>query len=103
MTTQEIIKLIQSNNLMKFYKSKAWLTLRKKALKRDNFECQMCKRKGMYHKAENVHHIKEVNLFPRLALVLDNLMSLCIRCHNEVHDRLDQQQKKPKFINEERW
>lgn len=103
MPTEEIVKLIQLNNLMKFYKSKAWLTLRKKALKRDNYECQMCKKKGKYHKAENVHHIKEVKQHPEQALHLDNLLSLCIKCHNEIHDRLDQQQKKPKFMNKERW
>ncbi|WP_078430977.1 HNH endonuclease [Alkalihalobacterium alkalinitrilicum] len=89
---------------MKFYKSKEWLTLRKKALRRDNNECQLCKAKGKYHNAENVHHMKEVKTDPHLALALDNLQCLCIQCHNEVHDRLDKvQKKKPKFMNEERW
>ncbi|MGQ4666517.1 HNH endonuclease [Metabacillus halosaccharovorans] len=96
--------LIRKNKLMKFYKSKEWLSLRGKALDRDNNECQMCKLKGKYKQAENVHHIKEVKTHPELALSLDNLQCLCIRCHNVAHDRLDQeQQKKTKFTNKERW
>lgn len=100
----EIKDLVRLDNLMKFYKSKEWLELRKIALKRDNNECQLCKAKGKYHRAENVHHIKEVKTHPHLALTLDNLQCLCIRCHNEVHDRLEQEKNKmPKFMNVERW
>ncbi|EFR8992811.1 HNH endonuclease, partial [Listeria monocytogenes] len=29
-----------------FYKSKAWVSIRKEVLKRDNYECQECKRQG---------------------------------------------------------
>jgi len=103
MTTEELIKLIRSDNLMKFYKCKEWLALRERALKRDNNECQLCKAKGKVGPAENVHHMKEVKTHPELALSLDNLQCLCIPCHNEVHDRLDKISNKPKFINEERW
>lgn len=102
MTTEEVIKLIQTNNLMKFYKSKEWLSLRKKALKRDNHECQLCKDNGKYHKAENVHHMKEVKTHPHLALDLDNLQCLCITCHNDVHDRLDVTRAN-KYADDERW
>lgn len=102
MKTKELIKLIRTNNLMKFYKNKEWRELRIKALERDNNECQMCKARGKYTKAENVHHMKEVKAYPHLALELDNLQCLCIRCHNEVHDRLEEVNK-PKFVNEERW
>lgn len=41
----DYIKLIREGKLMKFYKSKEWRELRLKALKRDNYECQMCKSK----------------------------------------------------------
>lgn len=102
--TDKLIKYIKEDKLIRFYKSKQWLSLRLIALERDNYECQECKRKGNYHKAENVHHKKEVKDYPLLALDLDNLVSLCIKCHNEVHRRLDQiPHKKPKFISEERW
>lgn len=104
MTTEEIIKFIKKDNLMKFYKSKEWMSLRKEALKRDHYECIPCKRKGKVRKAQNVHHIKEVKKHPELALVLDNLECICIRCHNNEHKRLEKyQNKKSKFITEERW
>jgi 5-methylcytosine-specific restriction enzyme A len=103
MKTEEIIHLIQTNNLMKFYKSKEWLQLRKEVLERDNYECQSCKRKGRYRKAKNVHHIKEVKTHPELALDKDNCESICIQCHNDEHKRLDKYIKKKKFVNEERW
>lgn len=107
METKEIIKLIESDNLIKFYKCAAWNGvngLRRKALIRDNYECQMCKDKGRYHKAENVHHVLEVKKFPQHAMSLENLLCVCITCHNEIHKRFDTEEKKDnKFTNEERW
>jgi 5-methylcytosine-specific restriction enzyme A len=108
MKTSDIIKLIQSDNLITFYMSKDWKALRKEALIRDNNECQLCKAKGKYRKADCVHHMKEVKPHPELALTLDNLQCLCNSCHNEVHGRdniweLNKPKGKPKFVNEERW
>ena len=129
MNTQTIKQLIASDKLIKFYQSRAWRALRLKALKRDNYECQECKRQGRVYstpvdargvalpsgdKRENnknnnkkslhVHHKKEVKDYPELALVLDNLETLCQQCHNDMHDRLkDYNKKKQPFINEERW
>jgi len=99
---QELISLITNGELMKFYKSKEWMILRLKALKRDNYECQLCKAAGRYHKAENVHHMKEVKTHPNLSLTLNNLQCLCLKCHNEVHDRLESTRKN-KYANDERW
>lgn len=104
MELKQLNELIAQDNLVKFYKCKEWRRLRLEALIRDNNECQLCKSKGKYKRAENVHHIKEVKTHPHLALTLDNLQCLCIRCHNEVHDRLEQEKNKiPKFMNVERW
>lgn len=101
-----IIELMQTDNLMKFYKGRAWMFLRQEALRRDNNECQMCKDKGKYRKADCVHHIKEVKQHPELALSLENLMSLCNSCHNAVHERdniWELNKKANKFTNEEKW
>lgn len=108
MELREIIKCIKSDNLMKFYKSRTWMTLRLHALRRDKNECQICKSKGKYRKADCVHHMKEVKEYPELALTLDNLQCLCNACHNEVHDRLsiwelNKPKKEFEFVNEERW
>ncbi|TLS37746.1 HNH endonuclease [Pseudalkalibacillus caeni] len=102
MELKRIKQLIREDKLVKFYQCKEWRKLRLKILKRDNYECQTCKRNGKVGKAENVHHIKEVKKYPELALVEDNLECICIPCHNEEHDRLKEIHK-PKFMNEERW
>lgn len=86
----------------KFYKTYKWVKKRKEALLRDNNECQECKKNGRYHKAECVHHIKELKKYPELALDINNLTSLCNRCHNLIHEK-HLSKAKPKFINEEKW
>ena len=48
--------------LKKFYAGRKWRKFRKLALKRDNFECQRCKKLGFVVKAECVHHKGEKGL-----------------------------------------
>lgn len=72
---------------------------------RDNNECQRCKKLGRFLPAECVHHIKHLDKYPELALVDENLASLCNSCHNIEHpekfEKIKQINKKP--IIEERW
>jgi len=96
-----------------FYNSTEWKNLRQRALERDNYECQECKRLGKIHvdskKVEgerksielNVHHIKEIEFWPELALDLNNLETLCLHHHNLIHDR----RFTPQVIkwDDERW
>ena len=93
----------------KFYNSREWLVLRQEALRRDNYECQECKRLGLVklndedkHKSLDVDHIKEIYTNPELALELDNLCTLCIRHHNEKHNRYFKRKPNP-WENDERW
>lgn len=95
-------RYIQDEEANKFYKTYKWIKKREEALIRDNYECQECKKKGGYHKAECVHHIKELKKYPELALDINNLISLCNRCHNLIHEK-HLARVKTKFINEERW
>ncbi len=95
--------LIRQNKLIPFYQCKEWRQLRLLALERDNYECQVCKRRGKYRQARNVHHLKEVKDRPDLALTLENLESVCIQCHNEIHDKRLKKDKRKPFVNEERW
>jgi 5-methylcytosine-specific restriction endonuclease McrA len=94
-----------------FYKSDEWQVLRLEALDRDNNECQECKRQGLVytdqhdpnkHKRLDVDHIKEIYTHPELALKLDNLETLCIKCHNKKHGRFRFKQQQIKW-NDERW
>lgn len=103
-----------------FYNSAAWKILRQQALERDNYECQECKRQGYVtldsEKEEgrrkeiklNVHHKFEIEHYPKLALWLDNLETLCVYHHNEIHGKneiLEKHQFKKKEIkwDDERW
>ncbi|MDX8359815.1 HNH endonuclease signature motif containing protein [Cytobacillus sp. IB215316] len=94
----------------KFYKSGAWQSTRMKALERDNYECQECKRQGRVytdnhdpdkHKRLDVDHIKEIYTHPELALELDNLETLCVKCHNKKHRRFSKSKKKE--WDDEKW
>ena len=62
------------------YNSKEWKSLRKQALIRDRYTCQLCGRR-----ATEVHHLKEVNTVNAEdnthAFDLKNLQSLCHECH----------------------
>lgn len=105
-------KLIKENRLNEFYISKEWRKLRTEVLDDANNECQICKKKGRYTKANHVHHIMYVKRQPRFALSrafnMDgierpNLIAVCKDCH-ETHchpERLRHNIKKP--LTEERW
>ncbi|WP_251638918.1 HNH endonuclease [Sporosarcina sp. NCCP-2716] len=71
-----------------FYKSSRWLKKRDRALRRDHYECQECKRYGKATPATTVHHILPVQDYPQYRLLLANLLSLCSTCHNQMHDRV---------------
>lgn len=71
----------------KFYKTYKWKQKRKEVLKRDNYECQRCKERGKFSPGQCVHHIKELKFNPALAFANDNLITLCNRCHNDIHDK----------------
>lgn len=99
----------------KFYDSGEWKQMRQKVKKLDNYECQECKRQGRvtidtdeYSESAKrkkiqlvVDHIKELEYYPELALDEENLETLCVKCHNQKHDR-DFGNKENKW-NDERW
>lgn len=68
-----------------FYRSSKWLHKRELILRRDGYRCQRCKRYGRITQANTVHHIQHLEDRPDLALTSSNLISLCARCHMEVH------------------
>ncbi|MEK4715351.1 HNH endonuclease [Sporosarcina sp. FSL K6-5500] len=101
----------------KFYNSAAWKGkqgIRQQALKRDNWECQECKKAGRVHvdsaKVEgerksvqlNVHHIMELEDHPELALKLSNVTTVCLFHHNEIHKRFYGSRKIDEW-RDEKW
>lgn len=104
MTANELViwikELIEQDNVHSFYISKKiWKPKRKAILKRDNNECQVCKKKGLYRSADTVHHIKHLRKHPELALTDSNLISLCESCHYDIHHRIENKSQ----LNEEKW
>lgn len=85
--------------------------MRESILKRDNYECQECKRQGKVfipamkpdkQKTLDVDHIKSLEEYPELALDPNNLETLCIRCHN-IKEKRFFYSKPNKWANDEKW
>lgn len=58
-----------------------------RAMRRDDYMCQLSKRYGKRVPAEVVHHIYPVDEYPEYAYCLWNLISLTRKQHNRLHDR----------------
>lgn len=108
-----IRQLIAEGKEAKFYLTEDWKELRLDVLREHHYECQECLKTGIYTRADCVHHANEVKKRPDLAMsrfYIDqegnrqqNLVPLCNKCHNVVHDKLGEWQRKDKFTNEEKW
>lgn len=114
MTPRDIAFLVEEGREHEFYCSTAWKHKREEVLARDKYECQICKAKGKYRKAELVHHVKHLKDRPDLALSdmytdsegVDRrqLISVCKDCHEVVcHPERMRKVMNLKFTTEERW
>lgn len=109
--TERVKALVEQGNTDLFYSWKAWKRLRQSVLRLDHYECQLCKAKGRYSRAEIVHHVKRLKERPDLALsIWDNgerqLVSVCKRCHEGLHPesmRRDCPKRKQGDVPDERW
>ncbi|MDY2986123.1 MAG: HNH endonuclease [Peptoniphilus sp.] len=72
---------------MNNYNRKKWKVKASVIKKRDNYECQECKRRGIKTDAECVHHINPAKDRPDLFWDNKNLISLCNNCHGKMHNR----------------
>ena len=75
--------------LDEFYHQPKWKSLRKSILVRDKYMCQRCKDKGLMREAEHVHHIFPREQYHEYEYCRWNLISLCYKCHNEMHNRFN--------------
>ena len=100
---KKLLNYIKQGQYIKFYQSPEWRAKRKEIMRRDNDECQHCKRQGKYSRGECVHHIKHLKDYPLLGLDNDNLVTLCNACHNIEHPEKLRSEETSGFMNEERW
>jgi 5-methylcytosine-specific restriction endonuclease McrA len=108
-----IRKLIRADKVEQFYFTEDWKELRQEVLDELHNECQECLKNGEYTRADCVHHMNEVRHRPDLALskfFVDEhgrqqrqLVPLCNRCHNVVHEKLEKHRESKRFSNVERW
>ena len=109
-----ILRLIKQNEIEKFYLTEDWRELRQRVLDDHHHECQECLKLGRITTNELcVHHVNEVKERPDLALsryYVDengqrqpNLIPLCKKCHNIIHEKLYKYSRQNKFENDERW
>lgn len=70
-----------------FYKSGRWERLRSSALRRDLYMCQCCAAHNLMVPAQCVHHVFPRDAFKDYQYELWNCMSLCYKCHDEMHNR----------------
>lgn len=129
MTGTELASWIRSlqaeDQLWKFYKSKEWKDLKRKILRQDHYECQVCKRSGIVTryevihgrmvKLQTVHHVMHVTEHPELALsefYTDSsgsrqrqLITICKACHNKEHPEKNKNvsSQRQGYTNTERW
>lgn len=106
-------QLIREGKVEKFYQTKEWKDIRTEVLEEHCYECQECLKQGRYTRATCVHHVNELKDRPDLALskyYVDHkgvkhkqLLPLCNKCHNIVHDKLRSFLEGNKFTNVERW
>lgn len=87
---------IHGENRGRFQASKAWANVRLQAFLRDDRTCQHCGYKGSNIQA---HHIKHYADYPTLRLIVSNLTTLCVACHNKLHSLdVGSQRKNSKLI-----
>lgn len=79
-----------------FYHSQAWRRLRRQALERDKHLCQICLQHNELTFADTVHHIKPIRSNDSEKLSLENLVTVCRKCHNELHREKPMTLKKKK-------
>lgn len=98
---QRWLKYIIANDEKKaFYNLSVWrYNVSQDVLKRDHWECQLCKREGRLTTRTQsgllqVHHILPLEEYPLYCLNMTTLVTLCYDCHNRVHERMRYAPKK---------
>ena len=77
-------EIIFSKEKKEYFKSVKWNTIRQKVLHRDNYACILCG-SGVPYTELHIHHITYKNLFNEK---INELKTVCLSCHNNIHETL---------------
>lgn len=72
-----------------FYHDPKWKKLRSSVLREAGYMCQRCLLEGKRSQAEHVHHIFPREKYIEYEYERWNLIALCFRCHNKMHNRFN--------------
>lgn len=82
----------------RFYKSQAWINLRRSYYKQVGGLCEVCYSKGLITPGEIVHHKIHLNANniddDTISLNPDNLQLVCRQCHADLHPELGRKRYK---------
>lgn len=82
MKKEEKAKIKRSMKTGRIYRTKRYKDWRTKVFRRDRFKCQICDKVGGYIEA---HHIKLKSKHPELTFLISNGITLCGKCHKDIH------------------
>jgi len=71
----------------RLYASSEWKELVRQVFKRDDYICQKCKEAHKYGNPLHSHHLKSWANNPDERTDIDNLVTLCKKCHDFVHSK----------------
>jgi len=80
-------RTIAKDKYQSIYQSKTWRRLRQ-AKFATNPLCEVCEAKGIVKQTDEIHHIVPFEIDMSLVYEWDNLLSVCIDCHKELHKHL---------------
>ena len=109
---ERLRRLIADGREHAFYLWGPWRRLRREVLDMDRHECQFCRARGRYSRAEIVHHIKHLRERPDLALSIwdpetgeRQLAAVCRACHEMEHPEamVHLPRRSERFETPERW
>lgn len=77
-------------DINKFYSEKKWIEIRNKVRQRDRKLCLFCLDENKIESVDVVHHIVPIKEDESLAYDMNNLICLCNKHHNLVHELYDE-------------